>query len=115
RFEYERIRDFIILHYKLNQRDDSAFWRHCAAMPIPDSLGCKMDLFRRQGKVVRLDNELFAGVGWVQVVLGQNLEPECYSPLVDLASDQEAAELVDSVGEVIAACVNAMPDHAAYI
>ena len=115
RFEYERIRDFLILHYKLNQRDDAEFWKHCAAMPVPDTLTYKMDLFRTQGKVVRTDNELFAEVGWVQVMLGQNLEPECYSPLVDIAGEIEVAELIDNVGHVVGACVNAMPDHAQYI
>ncbi|MFP5392595.1 MAG: tryptophan halogenase family protein [Gammaproteobacteria bacterium] len=115
RFEYERIRDFIILHYKLNQRDDSDFWKQCASMSVPATLQDKIDLFKAHGKVVRTDNELFAEVGWVQVMLGQNLEPEHYHPLVDAASEAEVAGLVEGVGEVVKACVNAMPEHGAYI
>lgn len=115
RFEYERIRDFIILHYKLNQRDDSAFWQACAAMPVPDSLTHKMELYKSRGRLVRIDNELFAEVGWLQVMQGQNLMTEGYNPLVDLQSETDIHEYMESVREVIGKCVDVMPDHAAYI
>lgn len=115
RFEYERIRDFIILHYKLNQRDDSAFWQACAAMPIPDSLTHKMELYQSRGRLLRIDKELFAEVAWLQVMQGQNLMTEGYSPLVDLHSEADIHEYMESVREVIGKCVDVMPDHAAYI
>jgi tryptophan halogenase len=115
RFEYERIRDFIILHYKLNQRDDSAFWKECAAMPVPDTLAHKMELFKERGRVIRTDNELFAEAGWLQVLYGQNLQPDGYNPLVDLLSEGDIKEYLDSISEVVAKCADAMPSHAAYI
>jgi tryptophan halogenase len=114
RFEYERIRDFIILHYKLNQRDEP-FWRECAAMPVPEALEKKIALFQARGRVVRTDNELFAEVGWLQVFYGQGMRPDGYDPLVDLQSDAATAEYLENVKGVIAHCANAMPDHAAYI
>ncbi len=115
RFEYERIRDFVILHYKLNQRDDSDFWRHCAAMSVPDTLAHKMELFGARGRVVRTDNELFAETGWLQVMYGQNLQPQGYDPLADLQSEADTHAYLESVREVIAKCVDVMPDHADYI
>ncbi len=114
RFEYERIRDFIILHYKLNQRDEP-FWRECADMPVPESLEKKINLFKARGRVVRTDNELFAEVGWLQVFYGQNMRPEGYDPLADLQSEAAIAEYLENVRGVIGHCANAMPDHAAYI
>lgn len=115
RFEYERIRDFIILHYKLNQRDDSEFWKACAAMPIPDTLKHKMDLFRANGRLVRIDDELFAEVGWLQVFVGQNLVQESYHPLVDLQTEGAIHDYMESVRNVIGKCVEVMPDHAEYV
>ncbi len=115
RFEYERIRDFIILHYKLNQRDDSKFWQHCAQMAVPDTLTHKMELYRSHGRLLRVDDELFAELAWLQVMQGQNLVPQGYHPLVDLQSEADTQAYLESVREVIAKCVGVMPDHAAYI
>jgi tryptophan halogenase len=115
RFHWERIRDFIILHYHLNQRDDSAFWQACAHMAVPDTLREKLDLYRSHGRVVRRDNELFSDVGWIQVMEGQNLVPHRHHPLAELKDEQATHEYLEGVREVIAKCVDFMPDHAAYI
>ncbi len=115
RFEYERIRDFIILHYHLNQRTDSAYWTECANMAIPETLRQKMDMFRARGRVVRVDNELFSEVGWTQVFEGQNMPVEAYHPLVDAQTEADIADYLDNVRGVIAKCVSVMPSHDEYI
>jgi len=115
RFEYERIRDFIVLHYHLNQRTDSPYWLACANMAIPDTLRQKMNLYRARGKVVRVDNELFSEVGWIQVLEGQNMPVNAYNPLVDVQSEADIADYLDSVRGVIAKCVSVMPTHEEYI
>jgi tryptophan 7-halogenase len=115
RFEIERIRDFIIMHYKLTQRTDSDFWRQCAAMPIPETLTEKLDLYRSHGRIVRFNNELFTEVGWLQVMHGQNHMAERYHPLVDIKSAEDTFEYLESVREVIGKCVDVMPEHSAYI
>ena len=115
RFEFERIRDFIILHYHLNQRTDSAYWRECAQMAIPDTLRAKMAMYRARGKVVRVDNELFSEVGWMQVLEGQNMPVDGWHPLADTQSEADIAEYLASVRDVIAKCVAVMPTHERYI
>jgi len=115
RFEYERVRDFIILHYHLNQRTDSAYWQECANMAIPETLQAKMDLYRSRGKIVRVDNELFSEVGWLQVLEGQNMPIEGYHPLADTQSEADIAEYMASVRDVIRKCVDVMPSHEEYI
>ena len=115
RFEHERIRDFIIAHYKVTQRSDSAFWRMCADMQVPHTLTQKLELFKASGRLLRVDNELFAEVAWLQVLAGQNLQPQNYHPLVDLMPDDDIADYLQSVRDVIKACVGTMPDHADYV
>lgn len=115
RFHFERIRDFIILHYHLNQRQDSEFWKACAHMQIPETLQHKIDLFKATGRVLRIDGELFSEVGWLQVMEGQNLHAQQYHPLVDLQSEESIHEYLESVRQVIVKCVDVMPDHQAFI
>ena len=115
RFHFERIRDFIILHYHLNQRTDSEFWKACAAMPVPDSLREKMELFRSHGRIFRFNNELFSEVGWLQVMEGQNLMPEGWHPLVDMQPEDNVAQYLEDVRQVIAKCVEVMPRHGEFI
>lgn len=115
RFEFERIRDFIILHYKLNQREDASFWQACAAMPIPDTLQHKLDLYQARGRLLRVDGELFTEGAWLQVMQGQNLAVQSHHPLVDLLSEAQIHQHLQEVRSVIAKCVHLMPSHAQYI
>ena len=82
-FEFDRIRDFIILHYHATERDDTPFWSHCRTMSIPPELQANIDLFRDSGRFFRNADELFADISWIQVMLGQRIEPRAYHPLVD--------------------------------
>ena len=81
--QYESIRDFIVLHYKVTARRDSELWRYCAAMPIPDTLAHQIELFRSTGRVAILDPDSFAEPSWVSLFLGLGLKPEAYDPFVD--------------------------------
>lgn len=114
-FEYEHIRDFIVLHYKATERDDSAFWNHCRQMEIPSSLQHRIDLFRSNGRIYRNPEELFGDVSWVQVMLGQRIEPQGYHPLVDLLSEADVQRYLEDIRSVIRKCVNVMPTHSEFI
>jgi tryptophan halogenase len=114
-FEYERIRDFIVLHYKATERDDSPFWNHCRNMDVPETLQHKMDLYRSNGRVFREALELFAEVSWVQVMHGQGLRPQGYHPLVDLRPRDEIVAFLGDIQNVIGKCVEVMPTHSDYI
>jgi len=114
-FEFERIRDFIILHYKATQRDDSAFWNYCRNMPVPDTLAHKMELFRAHGRIFRENAELFSEISWVEVMLGQHVMPRAYHPLVDAVADEKIMDFLDNVRGTIKRCVDAMPTHSEYV
>ena len=113
--EFEQIRDFIILHYKATKRDDTPFWNYVRNMPIPDSLQQKMDLFRSNGRIYRLNNELFTEVSWFQVMFGQGIAPQGYHPLVDAKSDELIEKMIKNVKEVMHGVVSLMPTHEEFI
>jgi len=114
-YEYERIRDFIILHYKATERGDTSFWRYCRDMEVPATLQRKIDLFAANGRVFREDDELFTEESWIQVFLGQGVIPRGYDPLVDIKSDAEVAQFLGNVETVIRKCVAVMPGHAEFV
>lgn len=115
RMEVDRIRDFIILHYKVTEREDSAFWRYCKNMEIPETLTAKIELFRQSGKIFRSESDLFAEESWTQVMLGQGIMPEGYHPIVDQMSDDELKGFLDRQKKSIAQRVDQLPSHEEFI
>lgn len=115
RTEIEHIRDFIILHYKVTNRQDSPFWRHCRSMPIPDSLAHRIKLFRETARVFKEANELFAENSWIQVMLGQGIVPEHYHQVVNIMSDEELTGFMQGIRTQVEKSVAKLPDHQAYV
>lgn len=113
-FEYTRSRDFILLHYHATQRP-GPFWEHCRNIPLPDTLAHKIDLFRSAGRVFREGEELFTELSWVQVLLGQDVLPERWHPMVDLLSEAELRLFLDGVRGVLQRSADAMPTHEQFI
>lgn len=112
--QWEHIRDFLILHYKLNERTEP-FWRQCAAMDIPDSLRRKIDLFAGRGRLFRYEDELFTDTNWTAVMIGQGLIPAGYDPLVDAVPDGPMKKLLAGMGQSFRQAADNMPSHADYI
>ena len=115
RFEYERIRDFLILHYTASERRDTPFWRHCAAIARPESLQHKIDVFRAGGQIFRVGDELFTEVGWQQIMLGQGVEPQAYHRLADALQPSQFQEFMGSLRALIQRAVADMPEHADFV
>jgi len=115
RFEYERIRDFLILHYRATERSDTPFWRHCGQIGMPESLLRKIELFRSSGQIVRDGEELFTEGSWLQVMLGQGIEPARHHPLADAITPAQLDEFLANIRTLIGRAVEAMPEHARFV
>ena len=113
--EYELIRDFLILHYKASERDDSQLWRYCAAMPIPDSLQYKIDHFRAHGTLVAEPQELFANPSWIAVYLGQGIVPARAPALAQMRGSVPVAERLGQIRKAMDDAVAVMPSHGDFI
>ena len=114
-FEYERIRDFLILHYNATERDDTPFWDYCRTMPIPDSLRETVELFRSDGRYFRNGEDFFALPSWVQVMLGQRIVPRGYHPIVDEMPEDRLVEVVEGLRANLRQAVATMPTHQEWI
>jgi tryptophan halogenase len=113
--QYRRVRDFIVLHYKATERDDTPFWRRCRNMQIPDSLQEKIDVFRSKGRALPSAEDLFTEHSWIAVLLGQGATPKGYDPLVDSLPLANLRNFVRHAKDVTAKTAAAMPMHQAFI
>jgi tryptophan halogenase len=115
RFEYERVRDFLILHYKATERTDTPFWQQCGAMDIPPAPTRRIELFRRTGMIFREADELFTETGWVQVLLGQRIEPERHHPLADALTAEQLDGFLADIRTLVGRAKNTLPPHHEFV
>lgn len=108
---YEEVRDFIILHFKATQRDDSKFWDYCREMSVPDELALRMQLFASCGVVSHRRNDQFQEHAWLAVFLGQGIIPEDYDPRTDCIPEERTQQQLRSMREHIVQAANEMPSH----
>ncbi|WP_095011910.1 tryptophan halogenase family protein [Tsuneonella mangrovi] len=115
RASYEDIRDFIILHYKATQRDDSEFWRYVRDMDIPETLKRKFDLWRLHGRIFRDQAELFATPSWVAVMIGQNIWPGGHDPIVASLNSNEVAATLRHIANAYSQTAKQLPTQEEYL
>jgi tryptophan 7-halogenase len=113
--EYDRIRDFLILHYHATERSDSPFWDYVRTMEIPDTLAEKLELFRRRGRVVKYREGVFLEASWIAVYLGQRVDPRGHDLRADMPAPDALARGMETLRGQIHAIAQAMPDHAAML
>ena len=112
---YEGIRDFIIAHYKVTERDDTPYWDYCRNMSIPDSLETRLELFRQRGEVQPGVNGLFHDTNWFAILYGQGIEPADYHPLADAMSEDDLNLTLARIRSLIRKRVDALPSHGDYL
>ncbi|ABD80366.1 DUF6445 family protein [Saccharophagus degradans] len=115
REELEHIRDFIVLHYRVTDRTDTPFWRHCKQMAIPDTLQHRLSLFDETGRLYKYDKDLFGEASWVQVMLGQGVSPKSYHPIVDLMGRDELNRFMSSNLTSVQQSVDAFPLYSDFL
>jgi tryptophan halogenase len=113
--EYDRVRDFLILHYHATERNDAPIWDYCRTMDVPDSLKHKMELFRERARVVTYKDGLFLEPSWLAVYFGQRVMPRGYDSLADAANGDELGKRMQGVREQIRDAVARMPRHEDFI
>ncbi len=113
--EFRFIRDFIIMHYHVTERTDSEFWRRCRDMDVPDELQHRLELFRDSGRIFEAEFDIFRENSWVQVMLGQGLEPQSYHPIVDMMSDNELRQFMQIQGQKVDHVLKQLPTHQQFI
>ncbi len=111
KFEFEYIRDFIIMHYYLNERDDSQFWRDVRNMNVPERITQKINLFRANGTLTKDNFDIFLESSWLQVMLGQGITPRDYHPLAGKLTVEQLLDKLAKTKETKLQPMANMPGH----
>ena len=114
-FEFERIRDFIILHYHANERTDSQFWIDRREMSVPEELTRKIELFRDNGQIHREAEELFTEVAWLQVLIGQHVIPQRHHPMAEQVTPEQLKQYLVHLDQIIGKAVGGLSSHRDFI
>jgi tryptophan halogenase len=109
--EFERIRDFLILHYSLSRRDDSPFWQQRGQVVLPDALAQRIDIYRATGRIISHRPEVFSDLDWFWLFEGSGVIPRDYDPLVDTVDFEQVKRLMASFIQKVAADTAAAPSH----
>jgi tryptophan halogenase len=113
--QYERIRDFLVLHYTANRRVGEPLWDYVRSMPLPDSLAHKLALFRARASAPNYQYGLFARDSWLSVLVGQGINPQGYDRLADAFTMDTLEERLVELRNRIQTNVNAMTSHGEFI
>jgi tryptophan halogenase len=113
--EFERVRDFIVLHYHATQRDDAALWNYTRHMSIPDSLAYRLELFRERGVIASYKLGLFFDSSWIAVYMGQGVVPRRFDARLDDVPLDDLRRHARSLHGAIAAAADSLPTEAEFI
>ena len=113
--QFERVRDFIIMHYCLTGRRDSELWRTMATMELPETLAFKLHAWRQAGALHQYDGEGFDETSWLAIHAGMGHWPHRADPSLGDVERAVALQGLQWRRERIAATVAAMPTHDAYL
>ena len=113
--EWERIRDFLLLHYVANERVGEPFWDHCRQVELPSTLAEKIDLFRDAGLFIREQDELFLDDSWSQVMIGQGLVPDGWSPLADNVPAEDIGPFLETLSRGYRTKAQSFPMHRNFV
>jgi tryptophan halogenase len=113
--EFERIRDFVVLHYKLTERADTPFWHACREMEIPGTLADRIALFREGGYAYQAPDDLFRVASWLFVMIGQGMTPQNYHHMGALLGEQRLRRALESLKASISRAVAKMPEHKVFL
>lgn len=114
-FEYEDVRDFLVLHYKATEREDTAFWRQVRHNRASDSLSHRMTLFRESGRIFCSEHELFKLPNWLAVMNGQGLRPGAYDPVADALPLGAIEKALDGLRDIMSQTAEQQMSHADFL
>lgn len=115
KLEAEHVRDFIILHYKANQRNDSAFWCDLRDMKIPESLQHRLELFKSRAYHPVGVQDFFTRESWLAMYNGFNITANQYDARLDYVDSKKMESFMRDIKDALSSVSDMAPFHHDFI
>jgi tryptophan halogenase len=112
---YDEIRDFILMHYVLTQRDDTPFWRAYREVQLPASLREILDLYERTGLVRWPHSWLFRDISFSAIAGGLEHLPPRWPARTDFTDPEKSWQVLCAIKAQNAEIAKGLPDHLEFI
>ncbi len=113
--EFDHIRNFIIMHYHLTEREDSSLWKQVKHMDIPDELRLRIDLFRERGMILNYPDEMFGATSWLAIMMGQGVRPRGYNPMMNNLDRDAQVKMFKAMQGEIQSALATLPTQDKYL
>lgn len=113
--DYLNIRDFLVAHYHLTEREDSDFWRYCKSMNVPDTLKNRLSIFKETANTCVQPTELFKEHSWVSVLVGQGFVPEGFHPVAGIVDPEELQSSLSTIRDDVVTRCKHLPSHSEFL
>jgi len=111
---YNRVRDFIVLHYLLSRRKEP-FWRDSRYAPVPDSLRELLELYDEAGRIDASKPQLFPDTSFYFILAGNGRLPAREIVEAAVAPEREVWLILDRVRAEAVALARRLPSHKDYL
>lgn len=115
RRSYDEVRDFILLHYLTNGRDDSAFWIDSRNVTVPDSLAASLGTYRDNGLLHLQHEQVFSETNYYFILTGTEQLPARPAAQADMVDFNRIPPILSQIDAQNTAQLENLPSHRAYL
>ena len=108
---YEEIRDFIVLHYLLNRRTGSEFWKASREIDVPETLVKSLELYDETGLLNEFKKQIFGEPSYYCICSGASRFPRNTLPMANYAKLEKILDVISQIRAQNDQFVSAMPKH----
>jgi len=108
---FEEIRDFIMLHYLISQREDTSFWQDCCDIGLPDTLQTMLQMYTEAGILEGINMWLFPEASYFHILSGGELLPRRPWPMINVSDFSKARYIMNKMKQRNLDTANSLPSY----
>lgn len=113
--DHEHAELFTRALFETENLPDGPYWQAARAVPVPEKLARKLELFTDRGTLVAYDLEPFNPEDWTILHYGMGRRPARYDRAADRTPPARVEQFLSNMAREIDTLVGTLPNHATYM